>query len=279
LLAGLIFDAGGERMIPTHANKKGRRYRYYVTQSLIKRGRPKASDAARRVPAGDVERLVEDRIVSFLKDEGALHDALAESFSEAHEIETLIAAASSLAERWLHLPAAQKRQRLQGLVARITLKPRDLEIRIRSAYLADLLRSGEVIGACQPMALPDEPVLVLTIAARLKRTGMEKKLLIGGANERSGTKADAGLLKLIARAHELQEIFTRGGRPISEMANEAGVSSSYFTRMLRLSFLAPDITRTILHGRQPLELNARKLMANTRAPIDWDEQRAGLGFI
>jgi len=83
LLAGLIFDASGERMTPTHANKKGRRYRYYVTQSLIKRGRPTAADAARRVPAGEVERLVEVRIVSFLKDEGELHGALAERISEA----------------------------------------------------------------------------------------------------------------------------------------------------------------------------------------------------
>ena len=279
LLAGLIFDDGGERMTPTHANKKGRRYRYYVTHSLIKRGRPKASDAARRVPAGDVERLVEERIVSFLKDEGELHRALAEMISEAHEIETLIAEASALAERWPRMPSAQKRQRLQALIARITLNPGSIEIRIRTAHLADLLRSGEEIGACEPMALPDEPVLVLTIAARLKRTGMEKKLLIEGANKRSGTKADAGLLKLIARAHELQEIFTRGGRPISEMAEAAGVSSSYFTRMLRLSFLAPDITRAILHGHQPADLTARKLMADTRAPIDWDEQRAGLGFI
>ena len=32
-------------------------------------------------------------------------------------------------------------------------------------------------------------------------------------------------------------------------------------------------------GCQPAELNAHKLMTNTRAPIDWDEQRAGLGFI
>ena len=85
-------------------------------------------------------------------------------------------------------------------------------------------------------------------------------------------------MKRIARAHELQEIFTRGGRPISEMAEEAGVSSSYFTRMLRLSFLAPDITQAILHGRQPADLNARKLMTDTRAPIKWHEQRAGLGF-
>ncbi len=199
--------------------------------------------------------------------------------SEAREIETVIAEASSLAERWPRLPSVEKRQRLQGLIARITLNPEGLEIRIRTAHLADILRSGEEIGTCDPMARPDQPVLVLTIAARLKRTGMEKKLLIGAANKRSGIKADAGLLKLIARAQELQEIFTRGGRPISEMAQEAGLSSSYFTRMLRLSFLAPDITRAILHGRQPAELNAHKLMADTRAPIDWHEQRAGLGFI
>ncbi len=279
LLAGLIFDDGGERMTPTHANKKGRRYRYYVTHSLIKRGRPKASDAARRVPAGDIERLVEERIVSFLKDGGELHGALAEMISQAHEIETLISGASSLAKRWPRMPSVEKRQRLQGLIARIALNPEGLEIGIRTAHLADILRSGEEIGTCEPMTLPDEPVLVLTIAARLKRTGMEKKLLIAAANKRSGTKADAGLLKLIARAHELQEIFTRGGRPISEMAEAAGVSSSYFTRMLRLTFLAPDITRAMLHGRQPAELTAHKLMADTRAPIGWDEQRAGLGFI
>ncbi len=277
LLAGLIFDAGGERMTPTHANKKGRRYRYYVTQSLIKRGRPKASDAARRVPAGDVERLVEQRLIAFLRDGSELHGALAERIFQAHEIETLIAEASSLAERWPRMTVAQKRQRLQGLIARITLKPKGLEIRIRTAHLADILHRGEEIGTGEPMVLPDERFLVLTIAARLRRTGMEKKFLIGGTHERPGAKADASLLKLIARAQELQGIFTRGGRPIAKMAAAAGVSSSYFTRMLRLSFLAPDITRAILHGRQPPDLTAAKLMADTRVPIDWQEQRARFG--
>ncbi len=35
LLAGLVFDAQGERLTPTHAVKKGTRYRYYVSRSLI----------------------------------------------------------------------------------------------------------------------------------------------------------------------------------------------------------------------------------------------------
>ncbi len=279
LLAGLIFDDSGERMTPTHANKKGRRYRYYVTHSLIKRGRPKASDAARRVPAGDVERLVEERIVSLLKDEGELYSALAEMIYEAHEFETPIAVASSLAERWPPMSAVEKRQWLRRLIVRITLKPAELEIRIRIARLADILRTGGEIGANEPMPPPDEPILVLTIAAKLKRTGIEKKLLIESPNKRSGTKPNAGLLKLMARAHEMQAIFSRGGRAISDMANEAGLSSSHFTRLLRLSFLAPDITQAILQGREPPILTARTLVRYTRVPIDWDEQRSRLGFV
>jgi site-specific DNA recombinase len=35
LLAGLLFDADGHRMTPTHASKKGVRYRYYVSKTLI----------------------------------------------------------------------------------------------------------------------------------------------------------------------------------------------------------------------------------------------------
>jgi site-specific DNA recombinase len=35
LLAGVLVDARGERLTPSHAVKKGRRYRYYVSTALI----------------------------------------------------------------------------------------------------------------------------------------------------------------------------------------------------------------------------------------------------
>ena len=35
LLAGLLVDARGERLTPSHAVKKGRRYRYYISSALI----------------------------------------------------------------------------------------------------------------------------------------------------------------------------------------------------------------------------------------------------
>jgi site-specific DNA recombinase len=37
LLAGLIVDAGGARVSPTHAVKKGKRYRYYFSTALVAR--------------------------------------------------------------------------------------------------------------------------------------------------------------------------------------------------------------------------------------------------
>ena len=57
-----------------------------------------------------------------------------------------------------------------------------------------------------------------------------------------------------------------------------GVSRSYFTRIVRLSYLAPDITQAILDGRQPRDLTANKLLAHSRLPLAWPEQRTALGI-
>jgi predicted site-specific integrase-resolvase len=46
----------------------------------------------------------------------------------------------------------------------------------------------------------------------------------------------------------------------------------------RLTLLAPDIVSAILGGKHPPELNARKLLDDTRLPLDWNEQRRSLGF-
>ena len=62
------------------------------------------------------------------------------------------------------------------------------------------------------------------------------------------------------------------------LAKREGVSPSYFTRLVRLSYLAPDITEAILDGRQPRDLTADKLLAHSRLPLGWREQKAVLGF-
>jgi site-specific DNA recombinase len=56
------------------------------------------------------------------------------------------------------------------------------------------------------------------------------------------------------------------------------ITASYATRLVRLAFLAPDIVAAILAGKQPAGLTANKLMADTRLPLDWRDQRTALGF-
>ena len=68
------------------------------------------------------------------------------------------------------------------------------------------------------------------------------------------------------------------GVPFAALAEREGVSRSYFTRLVRLSYLAPDITQAILDGRQPPELTAEKLLEHSRLPLAWLDQRTMLGF-
>jgi hypothetical protein len=65
---------------------------------------------------------------------------------------------------------------------------------------------------------------------------------------------------------------------LDEIAKSENIVPSYATRLFRLTLLAPDIISAILGGKQPPELTARRLMDDTRLPLDWTEQRRSLGF-
>ncbi len=65
LLKGLIFGPGGVAMSPSHTRKKGRLYRYYVSQTALKQG---AEDCPiGRVPAAEIERIVIEQIRILLR--------------------------------------------------------------------------------------------------------------------------------------------------------------------------------------------------------------------
>ena len=65
---------------------------------------------------------------------------------------------------------------------------------------------------------------------------------------------------------------------VADLARMNGVSSSYFTRVLRLAYLAPDIVEAVVRGRQPVDLMANQLVRMQDLPLDWPGQRESLGF-
>jgi DNA invertase Pin-like site-specific DNA recombinase len=273
LLAGLIYDDSGERMTPSHANKKGTRYRYYVSQRLV-RGSRRDAPRGRRVPAGDVEGLVEGRLRQFLRSEPELFGALEPQVADVNACADIVACAADLAERWPGLAPSQKRAILTTLVDWIDLTRETLEIRIVPGRLPSILLDENDRRRPVRSNKDNEPSITLSIPARLKRTGMEIRLLIDGASGGTRRKPDHSLCRVLAQAHQYNTMVMRnGGKTMAELAGEAGIGGSYFTRILRLSFLAPEVVKAILRDRHPIGLTAKKLVNETRIPIAWEEQR------
>jgi len=124
-------------------------------------------------------------------------------------------------------------------------------------------------------AEPSTPIIVP--ASLISRSG-ERRLSIPSETDWH-SRPDAALVKLIVRAFQARQLIeTADANSIADAAAKLGVSGAYLGVLLRLSYLAPDIVAAILDGRQPATLNRQRLARVTTLPLDWQEQRALLGF-
>ena len=57
LLAGRLYNDRGNRLTPSHTNKNGLRYRYYVSQAVLQ-NRKEAAGSVVRIAAPDLEAIV-----------------------------------------------------------------------------------------------------------------------------------------------------------------------------------------------------------------------------
>ena len=118
LLAGMLFDGDGNRMTPSHAGKKGTRYRYYVSGSLITKDRTENS-AALRNPAAEIEQLVSDRVHRWLLDPGSIYKSTAARLADPSIQHRRVERAAEIGKHWPELSVARKRTVFTALIERI----------------------------------------------------------------------------------------------------------------------------------------------------------------
>ena len=75
LLLGRIYDDRGHRMTPSHARRRGIKYRYYISSALLQ-GRPKQAGAVNRIPADEIEALVTKAVRDYLNQSIEITDAV-----------------------------------------------------------------------------------------------------------------------------------------------------------------------------------------------------------
>lgn len=274
LLSDLLVDATGERMTPTHAVSKGRRYRYYVSASLIT-GMRAEHTAGQRVPAGDLEGLVLDRLRAFLASDVEVSDALAPLIQDASLLQVALQRSTQLVERWALLPASDLRDLVRSIVEQVQVGALEISVRfVRGAILSKL------VGGMMKQAQFDASVassVNLWINARLHRAGKGTRLVIGAGEAGTVNEALVSLIRQAVAARS--ELLAGGYDSLEAMAAGTGVKRDRLTSLVRLSYLSPQIVSAILSGQQPVALTtARLIVLSKDLPYDWQAQRSHLGF-
>jgi hypothetical protein len=116
--------------------------------------------------------------------------------------------------------------------------------------------------------------LTVVIPLSVKPRGGRKAMVTPGvlALER---RQDITLIKAVARAFRWRRMLETGRfGTINELAAAEKINSSYVSRVLRLTLLAPDIVEAILDGRQPEGMTLPALMEPF--PVEWKEQTTAI---
>ena len=235
----------GEASIP-HANKKGARYRYYVSQVLLQNRKAEAGSIA-RVPAPETEKLVRDGVRRHLAAVGK-------------EPPTILA----------------DRELIERHVASVVVKPQTLDICLiptsetsAQAENPSLTESAPNLHSPTMIALP----WTAPIFAAMKGIVHEP-----GAKPTMKPESRDALLTAIAKARGwIDDVRLGRIASFAGIAEREAVGERHIRVLAPLAFLSPRIIAATTDGTAPANLTVTGL-AN-KLPCSWGEQDRGIGLV
>jgi site-specific DNA recombinase len=242
LLAGLLFDDAGHRMVPTHATKAGVRYRYYVSTPFL-HGEAKTASAGSvaRVPAADIEAVV----VKLLKE----HLATKQDRSTTSNV------------------LSEDRGAVAQLVAGIVVHEDRLVVRLKS-------ENGD-----EPSDSPDDRSL--TSPWQKPPSKRSREILLPHNASRSKVRPEqferrARLVSAIARGRRwLDDVVSGRVTTVAELCTRENCSVRQVNMTISLAFLAPNLVKAAVEGRLPRGIGIERL----RDPsTEWSRQFEALGL-
>lgn len=239
LLTGRIFDDRGNRMTPSHTQKKGARYRYYVSQAILQQLKGKVGKVS-RVPAAEIEQLVLER----------LRNSLASADAASHGA------------------AIPDRDLIERRIHSVTVKTKGLDVRIFDA-------AAEANG----LQSDDAQTRLITLPWTAPSFAAVKGIVHSPSAAATALKPETrdALLKAIAKARRWIDDL-RQGRHVSfaEIAQQEGQVERHIRLLAPLAFVSPQIVSAIVEGTAPSNLTVTSLARGL--PYSWAEQAQPSGL-
>jgi site-specific DNA recombinase len=242
LLAGLLFDDAGHRMVPTHATKAGVRYRYYVsTPCLHGEAKTASAGSVARVPAADIEAVA----VKLLKE----HLATKQDRSTTSNV------------------LSEDRGAVAQLVAGIVVYEDRLVVRLKS-------ENGD-----EPSDSPDDRSL--TSPWQKPPSKRSRQILLPHNASRSKVRPEqferrARLVSAIARGRRwLDDVVSGRVTTVAELCTRENCSVRQVNMAISLAFLAPNLVKAAVEGCLPRGIGIERLRD---PPTEWSRQFEALGL-
>jgi site-specific DNA recombinase len=245
ILAGRLYDDRGNRMSPTHANKKGVRYRYYVSHALLQNRKAEAGSIA-RVPAPEIESFVCDGVRRQLAAMGKIEPP------------------NSLTEREL----------IERHVARVIVTPQALKVCFDPASEA----SAQIDDPSPDNPADCNPPITITLPWRAPSFAAVKGILHEpGKKPTMKPESRDALLTTIAKARGWIDNIRLGRcTSFAEIAERENRVERHTRLLAPLAFLSPRIIAAIADGTAPADLTVTGLAKSL--PYSWAEQERRIGL-
>jgi site-specific DNA recombinase len=236
LLAGRLFDDRGNRMSPTHTNKDGARYRYYVSQAVLQR-KPLAAGAIGRVPAAEIEVLVSAALRRHLQANGI--DAV-----------------------------GGDRELVERHIQRVTLSRKHIQLQLRQIGDAPIQTDADENASCP---VSEQPRNVTIPWTRTVQAGAKGIIHVPAHNTPMTPSRRDALLMAIAKARNWIDDLAHGrAASFAVIARREGKVERHVRLLAPLAFVSPRIVSALLEGIAPADLTLTKL---ARAlPYCWADQ-------
>jgi hypothetical protein len=272
-------------MTPSHANKKGVRYRYCVSQTVLQ-NRKEQVGSVTRVSAPDVEALVIKAIRVGERErcaaKAASNSGIQTSLTEKNGLPSLgvgelsndVFAAEDLSERDLLIQYVTRVVGHKDSLGVILDAPELDHDELKALGKGDDHRRGNAKHSFQSVERPDADRLSIPFAPN-------QPLVKGIAANPSAcpstidSKTRETLLLAIARAHVWMASIMAGGKHLDEIAAEEQLAERYLRRILPLAFLSPKIITAIDNGTAPAGLIVSRPIQSL--PTAWVDQERMIG--
>jgi site-specific DNA recombinase len=242
ILTGRIFDDRGNRMSPTHSNKLGVRYRYYVSHAILQKRRAEAGSVM-RVPAPEIEQLV--------------IDGVRQHFKGRQEAE--------------HPLALDDRDLIDRHIDRIVIKPDAIEVRLLGSN-HETAATDDADHGCKDAS----PALLISWAAP-NLVALKGIVHVPAAVSVLKPETRDALLRAITKARIwIDDLVAHRIGSFEEIAEREGKVERHIRLLAPLAFVSPRIIAALIDGTAPADLTVTGLPK--RLPYSWAEQERFIGL-